>query len=515
MTDSIKKIVILGGGTAGWLTAGLLAAEHNVDSENGINIVVVESPNMAPIGVGEGTWPSMRDTLKKIGIKEGDFIRACNVSFKQGSKFTGWTYGAGESYFHPFTLPSEYGAINLASYWNQFKEQTSFANAVCAQQAVCELGLAPKQLTTPDYAYVLNYGYHLDSVKFSEILREHCVKVLGVEHQYANVICVNNDEDGYIRELRLDTEHSINGDLFVDCSGFKSLLLGEHCGIPSRDLSHVLINDSAIATQAHYQNTDDGIASCTVGTAQTSGWVWDIALPNRRGVGYVYSSAHASEVVAENTLRSYLKPGLGAAGAEQLALRHIKFKPGYRETFWYKNCVAIGLSAGFIEPLEATALVLVERSAQMLAEELPSTRHSMGIVARRFNTKFTRHWERVVDFLKLHYALSKRDDSDYWLDQRSQETIPDSLNDLLTLWGERPPWLGDDLARSELFPSASFQYILYGMRPDLCVDLDSRRSSPEQSAKALTLFQENQNKINKLIRGLQPNRALLEKISES
>ncbi|WP_339897359.1 tryptophan halogenase family protein [uncultured Gilvimarinus sp.] len=516
MTDTIKKIVILGGGTAGWITAGLLAAEHAVGSDpGGIQIVVLESPDVAPIGVGEGTWPSMRDTLKKIGINETEFIRTCNVSFKQGSKFVGWSVGQGEHYYHPFTLPSEYGAFNLAPYWSAHKDKVSFAGAVCAQEAICEMGLAPKQMATPEYAYVLNYGYHLDSAKFSELLRNHCVQKLSIEHQYANVVSVDNDVDGYIQALCVDTGSRVEGDLFVDCSGFKSLLLGEHFGIASKSLRKILVNDSVIATQAPYTDSSANLASCTIGTAQPSGWVWDIALPSRRGVGYVYSSAHASATAAENTVREYLEASLGAEKVAKLELRHIKFEPGYRKTFWHKNCIAIGLSAGFIEPLEATALVLVERSAQMLAEELPRSRQSMAVVSRRFNTKFTLHWERIVDFLKLHYALSKRADSDYWVDQRSSETLPDSLNDLLTLWRERPPWLGDEMARSELFPSASFQYVLYGMRPDLCVDMESRRKSSNENARALELFQENQNKINKLIRGLQKNRALLTKISNS
>ncbi|WP_049723291.1 tryptophan halogenase family protein [Gilvimarinus polysaccharolyticus] len=512
MSDNINKVVILGGGTAGWITAGLLAAMHDSEGDSGVEVVVIESPDVSPIGVGEGTWPSMRDTLKKIGVSESEFISSCNVSFKQGSKFIDWSYGQGESYYHPFTPPSEYGAFNLAPYWLQNKNHKSFSETVCAQPAICERGLAPKQIVTPEYAYVVNYGYHLDSSKFSKFLRNHCVNKLGVGHKIANVTHVVTADDGYINALGLDSEGPVEGDLFVDCSGFKSLLLGQHYGVENNSLSSVLINDRALATQVVHEEVDAEISSCTLGTAQKSGWIWDIALPNRRGIGYVYSSSHASSAGAEATAKRYILNDKSKDFVDQLEFRHIKFNPGYRKCFWYKNCLAIGLSAGFIEPLEATALVLVENSAQMLANEMPRNRTVMSVVARRFNQRFTQHWEKITDFLKLHYVLSRRDDSDYWKDHRCKDSVPDSLSDLLILWGARSPWVYDESARAELFPSASFQYVLYGMRPDDASQLMLGNYCSDKAGYAEEIFIKNQLRVNKLIGGLQSNRELLEKI---
>ena len=180
-----QTIVIVGGGSAGWLTAGIIAAKHSAPVEGGpgTRIVLLESPDVANLGVGEGTWPTMRDTLRRIGISEGDFLRSCDASFKQGSQFIGWHRGQAESYYHPFSAPSGYPNLNLAAHWQDSHSDISFGDAVCPQGRVCDHGLAPKQPQTPEYAFSLNYGYHLNAGKFVELLHRHCVDKLGVEHR--------------------------------------------------------------------------------------------------------------------------------------------------------------------------------------------------------------------------------------------------------------------------------------------------------------------------------------------
>lgn len=462
MNKTIEHIVVVGGGSAGWLVAGVLAAEHR------LRVTLVESPGIAPIGVGEGTWPSMRDTLRRIGVSESDFLRECDASFKQGSRFDRWVDGSdGDHYYHPFSLPQGYGDANLAAAWENAHRGTgvAFADLVGYQSALCRQGRAPKQPQTPEFAAVANYGYHLDAGKFGVFLQRHCTGKLGVRHLLAHVEEVVTQADGAfagdIAALRTREHGLIEGDLFVDCTGMASLLLGRHYGVPLVSQKEVLFNDSALALQVPYPAADHPVAAQTTSTAQSSGWIWDIGLPTRRGTGHVYSSAHISDDRAEAELRAYI----AATGGPQdpPAARKLSFDPGYRARFWERNVVAIGLSAGFIEPLEASALALVELSVSWIADDMPATRAQMDTVARRFNEAFLYRWERVIDFLKLHYVLSRRSDTPFWVDHHRPETIPVRLRELLALWRTRAPSHRDFYRIEEVFPSASYQYVLYGM----------------------------------------------------
>ena len=512
MSKPVTKVVVVGGGAAGWITAGIVAAEHDACRESGIDVVLIESPDVATIGVGEGTWPTMRETLRKLGISETDFIRTCDASFKQGTRFDRWhTGGTGDSYYHPFSLPHGYLKTNLAASWQALRERVSFADAVSAQSHLCARNLAPKQGATPEYAAVVNYGYHLDAGKFAALLQEHCTQVLGVEHILDHVTAVNPDAAGDIASVSSQAHGEIEGDLFIDCTGFAALLLGRHYEIPFVSRRENLFIDTALAVQVPYPDDTSPIASQTISTAQRSGWIWDIGLSSRRGVGYVYSSAHTTDEKAEAELRSYIEPGMGK-DAESVPLRKISINPGHRQKFWHKNCVAVGMAAGFLEPLEASALVLVELSAQMISEQLPATRDTMDIVAGRFNDKFLYRWDRIIDFLKLHYVLTKRTDSEFWVDNCRSESVPDSLQELLTVWRHHFPWLRDFDQVDEVFPSASYQYVLYGMGFRTEPAATTRRSINAEDAARL--FQENAEKTLKLLAGLPSNRDLISQIKE-
>jgi hypothetical protein len=294
-------------------------------------------------------------------------------------------------------------------------------------------------------------------------------------------------------------------DLFVDCTGLQSLLLGRHYQTPFLSQKHVLFNDSALALQVPYPTDDSPIASQTLSTAQSSGWIWDIGLPTRRGIGHVYSSAHTSDDRAEAELRQYVERVAGAAGMG--TPRKLTFEPGYRRQFWHRNCVAIGLSAGFIEPLEASALALVELSAAMLSDQLPATREEIDIVARRFNDAFTYRWERVIDFLKLHYVLSRRTDSAFWRDNAAPATIPDRLQELLLLWRHQPPSRYDLHRIEEVFPSASYQYVLYGMGFRPGPPATARRA--DDADRADEYFREAAALTGKMLAALPTNRELI------
>ena len=510
-SSAIKHIVIVGGGSAGWLTAALIAAEHQSALASGLQVTLIESPDIFPIGVGEGTWPTMRDTLRKIGVSETDFIRECDASFKQGSRFNGWINGREDDYyFHPFVLPQGYGETNLAAAWQQRHATIPFADLVSFQPHLCVHGKAPKQAMTPEYAAVANYGYHLDAGKFGMFLRKHCTGHLGIRHVLDHVVAINSHGNGSgdIASLQTKQHGALDGDLFVDCTGSQSLLLGQHFGVAFLSQKHVLFNDTALAVQIPYPDENSAIASQTISTAQDSGWIWDIGLPTRRGIGHVYSSAHTTDELAELALRNYLQQNGGPK--DIVTPRKLSFNPGYRQQFWQRNCVAIGQSAGFIEPLEASALAMVELSAAMLCDEMPATREAMEIVSRRFNEAFTYRWERVIDFLKLHYVLSQRHDSAYWLDNRKAESIPDRLKELLTLWRHRSPSRYDLFRIEEVFPSASYQYVLYGMgfqsEPNILI-----RDSDNITA-AEGYFRETATLTGKMLAALPGNRELIEHV---
>jgi len=503
----VRHIVIVGGGSAGWLTAGVIAAEHQAASGLGLRVTLIESPDIAPIGVGEGTWPTMRDTLRKIGVSEADFFRECDAAFKQGSRFNRWVTGADDDvYFHPFMLPHGWGDANLAARWQQQYSHIPFADLASPQPHLCAQGKAPKQAATPEFASVANYGYHLDAGKFGVFLRKHCLEKLGVHYVPDNVVGIESHPNGDIAALRTQTHGLLAGDLFIDCTGMQSLLLGQHYGVPLLPQQHVLFNDTALAVQIPYAREDAPIASQTSSTAQSAGWIWDIGLPTRRGIGHVYSSSHQSDDKAEQELRDYIVQTGGPADIPKP--RKLSFQPGYRREFWHRNCVGIGLSAGFIEPLEASALALVELSAAMLSDDMPATRESMDIVARRFNECFSYRWQRVIDFLKLHYVLSQRRDSAYWRD--NTERVPEQLAELLALWRHRPPSRSDFYRIEEVFPAASYQYILYGMGFRSALDEVTRRAEPQQLADGF--FREAGTLTGRMLAALPTNRELINHI---
>ena len=506
------RVVIVGGGTAGWLTAGIIAARHcsNNESTQDTEVILVESPDVKNLGVGEGTWPTMRDTLRQIGISERTFLTCCDASFKQASKFVGWSNGKNERYYHPFTAPSGYGGVSMAEHWSATAKDIDFESWVCAQGAICDKNLAPKLPQMPEYAFSLNYGYHLNAGKFVKVLHQHCVEKLGVKYIQGHVEQVLGAENDDIAEIVLTNGEHIPGDLFIDCSGFAAILIGKHFQIPFISKRDILFNDTALALQVDYASDDVPIASCTVATAQSSGWIWDIALQNRRGIGHVFASDFTNVERAQEALLNYVKNDPLLA-SKPLTPRTIKFNPGHRASFWHKNCVAIGVSAGFVEPLEATALVLIEKSAEWISQQLPRDPSAMSVLAKRFNALTLERWQEIIDFLKLHYLLSHRQDSEYWRAHHDPTSIPDSLQEALTLWRTQAPGLYETNQRFELFSSASKQYVLYGM--DFNTEQKPLGSLCQKEAALIKrLRNETLHSTEKLLSGLPTNRQFLSRI---
>ena len=513
------RVVIVGGGTAGWLTAGIIAAKHckveNSDdsSVQQTEVILVESPDVKNLGVGEGTWPTMRDTLRQIGISERTFLACCDASFKQASKFVGWLDGGHEHYYHPFMPPAGYGSVNMAQHWSATPKDLDFERWVCSQGTICEENLAPKTPQMPEYAFALNYGYHLNAGKFVKMLHQHCVEKLGVKYIQGHVEHVLPAENGDISEIVLAGGQHVSGNLFIDCSGFAAILIGKHYQIPFQSKQHILFNDTALALQVDHASEDVPIASCTVATAQKSGWVWDISLQSRRGIGHVFSSDFTDVEQAEEALINYVQNDPYLASG-QVNARKIKFTPGHRETFWHQNCVAIGVSAGFVEPLEATALVLIEKSAEWISEQLPRDRNAMTVLAKRFNQLTSQRWQEIIDFLKLHYVLTNRKDSEYWLAHQQVESIPQSLQEALALWHSQAPGLYETNQRFELFSSASKQYVLYGMNFHTGQELGEQTAQKEASL-VKRFRNETTHTTEKLLNVLSSNRQFLSALNKS
>ena len=354
-----------------------------------------------------------------------------------------------------------------------------------------------------EYKGQCNYAYHLDAGAFAELLKDHCKSKLGVEHVVATVENTVLTNDGAIQHIVASGVGEISADLFVDCTGFASLLLGKALDVPFVSVDDVLFNDTALAMHVPYEDIDSPIACHTIATAQNAGWIWDIGLTHRRGVGHVYSSDYLSDDEAEANLRKYL-----GVAAEGISARKINFKSGHRKQFWKKNCVAVGMSAGFVEPLEATAIMLVELSARYIAENLPADASLLPIAEKRFNQQMQYRWQRIIDFLKLHYMLTKRPEP-YWQAHVAEASIPESLKEDLAIWSYRGPTSQDFDSAIELFPAASYQYVLYGM--GFNPDFSKQSHLYRQHQQAEQIIKRNQQLTQQMLQTLPPHRDYIEK----
>ncbi|QDK35055.1 tryptophan halogenase family protein [Sphingomonas sp. IC081] len=452
---SSGRIVILGGGTAGWLAAAYLARTLGMR-----DVVLVESSRIGIIGVGEGTFPTIRTTLAGLGIGEAEFLTRADATFKQGVLFEGWATGA-DSYFHPFNMPVGGEDEALLPHWIAAAEdpaRPSWADAVTVQERLIRAGRAPKRPGDPDFSGPMNYAYHFDAARFADYLRDISIAA-GVTRIEGTVASAERAPDGDIAALMLTDGRRVAGGFFLDCSGFSALLIGKTLGAGFTSCADHLFNDRALALQLPYDCPDAPVRPYTLATAHDAGWTWDIGLSERRGIGYVYSSRHCSDEDAEATLRRYLGPQ-GAA----LAPRPLRFETGYRETQWIGNCVALGLSAGFFEPLESTGIMLIEAALKMIGDFLvPADQTARKAAARSFNRLMAARFEHIVTFLKLHYCITRRTDTAYWRDNTDPASIPESLQDMLLQWRRRPPSRFDFVVDLETFLPPSYHYILYGM----------------------------------------------------
>lgn len=502
-----RSILIVGGGTAGWLTAAYLAKALRIAEQSHLSITVLESPEIGAIGVGEATFPTIRGTLQFLGIDEARFIRQTSATFKQGIRFVDWgdspSEGRRHSFFHPFEAPFSTDGVSLAPYWLLQSETTRapFAEAVTIQARVADAQRAPKRPHESDFAGPLNYAYHFDAAKLAEVLAERA-RELGVRHLQGHVGQAVLDETGAIARIVSPEHGELTADLYIDCSGFRAELIGKALNAPFKSARPVLFADRAVACRAPYDRPDAPIQSYTVATAHEAGWLWDIGLSGARGVGCVYSSDHIDDDRAEAILRAYV-------GGAEVETRRLTFEAGYRQKQWIGNCVAVGLSAGFLEPLESTGVVLIEAAVAMIAELFPHT-GPVSAPARRFNELMAARYENIIVFLKLHYALSRRPER-FWRENTDPATIPERLQELLEQWRHRPPARFDFILDLETFAFFNYQYILYGM--GFPTDLADGADEFPDTAGAAKLFAKIRGFADRATQDLPSHRDLIAQIN--
>ena len=498
-----RRILVVGGGTAGCLTAAYLARFFG----GRIDVTLLESPDIGIIGVGEGAFPTIRTTLQFLGIDEMRFLRETSGTFKQGIRFDDWLYapapdGRRHRYLHPFEAPFQTDGMSLVPYWllQDSAMRAPFAEAVTIQHRVAERSRAPKRAGEGAYGGPLTYAYHFDAGKFVEVIAARAVE-LGVRHLRGLLTGVELGEDGRIARIRTQEHGALEADLYIDCSGFRAELIGKALGASFTSAKAILFNDRALACKIPHDRPDAPIDSVTVATAHPAGWTWDIALEGTRGIGCVYSSAHMRDEDAVDVLRGYI-------GHDRFTARTIPFESGYRPEQWIGNCVAVGLSGGFLEPLESTGVVLVEAAVAMIAELFP---HSGPIdaPARRFNALMAARYERIITFLKLHYCLSRREEP-FWRDNAAPASIPEPLADLLDQWRHRPPNRFDFLIDVESFAYFNYQYVLYGM--EYPTDLSAARTDFPDVAAADKLFARIRSFGDRASADLPSHRALIGEI---
>jgi tryptophan halogenase len=496
------KLVVVGGGTAGWLAASHLGSRFSKQIKNDeLDLILIESPDIPTIGVGEGTVPALRQTLKLFGITETELVQECEATFKQGVDFRDWQ-AVGHRYFHPFDYPY-ISNPDLTQNWYNGELFSTFSESLSAQHNLIECGKAPKRIIDPEFEGLASYAYHFDAVKLGALLARNGQQRLGITRRFATVTDVTVGARG-IENLVLDDGDILSPDFVVDCTGFGANLLSQlPNGQRFEDKSDVLLCDTALAVQLPIDSASD-LPSATVATARTAGWIWDITLSSRRGVGYVYSSKHQTEKSARAELNSYI-------GTDSPKARKIDMPVGYRYHAWIKNCATIGLSQGFVEPLEATGLWAFDAASRMLAELLPLNPAGFDVAGEAFNVNMRKMWEQVMEFVKLHYVLSDRAEP-FWQDNRSDETIPESLAEKLLKWKYRPVSSYDFPDKYTVFSMENYLYVLYGMG---FKHADMLPWEPSIVSDSAMLVDRMAKQRRELLDGLPSHRQLIDQIRRS
>lgn len=419
------KIVIVGGGTAGWMSAVALAS---IAKDNICTLTLIESDQIASVGVGEATLPHMKEFNDRIGINEADMMQQTNATIKLGIQFVDWG-SIGNSYVHPF---GKYGNQLGGSYFYQQwarAEKESLVKNIDSYSYAIECALQNRfEFPVTDSTYInstYSYAYHFDASLYADYLRK-LSQQKNVQRIEGKITQVHNSDAGSIKSVQLEDGRIIEGDFFIDCSGFRSLLLAQNIKSEFEDWSDWLVCDKAFAVPSEKTSP---ITPYTRSTAKKAGWQWRIPLQHRTGNGYVFSSNHISDDEAADSLLQGLD---GKALADP---KLIKFKAGRYKKSWVKNCLAIGLASGFLEPLESTSIYLIQVAIINFIKLFPQKSPDETVIDE-YNRMIDYEYERVRDFLILHYHLNQRNDSELWCYCRDMD-IPESLRKKIAIFQKR------------------------------------------------------------------------------
>lgn len=467
-----RKVVIVGGGSAGWMTAAYLAK-----ALGGVEITLVESPAVPIIGVGEATFSTIKLFFDFLELDESEWMPACDATYKLGIKFVNWT-GDGSHFFHPFQRYEVVDGYSLGEWWLKLKSREAQFDYSCfVTPALCNAQRSPRFLdgrvfdprvqshfprapesrssTLFNHRVQYPYAYHFDAALVARFLRGYAMR-RGARQVLDDVLDVGLREDGSISHIQTRQHGAIAGDLFVDCTGFRGLLINKALGEPFVSFSDSLLCDRAVALRVPVDTARAGINPFTTATALSAGWVWNIPLYSRIGTGYVYCSHFLDKDAAERELRAHLGPA-----AEGCEANHIQMRIGRCRNSWVKNCVAIGLASGFVEPLESTGIFFIQHGIEELVRCFPAHRPEDEVV-RAYNRQVGACIDGVRDFLVIHYRATNRADTEFWK-ATDHTLLPDGLVERLPLWSKRMPTDRNITPHFHGFESYSYSVMLLGL----------------------------------------------------
>ncbi len=465
-----KNVVIVGGGTSGWMTASYLRAAFG----DRISVTLVESKNIATIGVGEATFSTIRHFFDYLGLQEREWMPECHATYKLAIRFENWR-APGHHFYHPFERLRVVDGFPLTDWWLHNRPSDRFDRDCFVISWLCDAKRSPRYLSgalfeqdfeenTEGRAYRTTlseqgtqfpYAYHFDAALLARYLTRYATE-RGVRHVLDDVVDVRLDERGWIEHVVTKEHGDLAGDLFIDCTGFRGMLLNKALSVPFISYQGNLPNDRAVALRVPVDMAERGLRPCTTATAMDAGWIWTIPLYGRVGTGYVYAGDYCTPDEAESTLREFVGPA-----ADGLEANHIRMRIGRSERSWVNNCVAIGLSSGFVEPLESTGVFFIQNAVEQLVKHFPGEREDERL-RESYNRQVGNVMDGVREFLVLHYHAAARADNAYWKDA-SARPLPDGLAERMARWRVRLPDTESVFPHYHGFEPYSYTAMLLGL----------------------------------------------------
>ncbi|MFI0484319.1 tryptophan halogenase family protein [Actinomadura sp. 9N215] len=517
--NRIEDVVILGGGTAGWMTASYLAKAL----QGTVRITVLEAPAIPRIGVGEATIPNLHKTFfSYLGLSEEEWMRECNAGFKIAVRFVNWrTPGSGsprarplknrtDHFYHPFGLLPDCDQIPLSHYWLSKtlngETDTPFDYACFKEPPIMDAKRAPRWM---DGRPATRYAWHFDAQLVADFLKRFAIQRLGVVHVEDEMRDVRMDERGFLQALTTKSGRVLNGDLFVDCSGFRSLLINKAMGEPFLDMSDHLLCDSAVATAIPHDDATHGVEPYTSAIAMNAGWTWKIPTLGRFGTGYVYSSQFASQDEATADFCA-----LWGLDPTETKLNQIRFRVGRNRRAWVRNCVGIGLSSCFLEPLESSGIYFITASIYQLVKHFPDKRFD-PVLIDRFNREIESMFDNTRDFIQAHFHFSPRTDTAFWKANKELH-LADGIAEKIEMYSAgmpiNPPLTDEDSYYANFeeefrnfWTNGSYYCILAGLGFMPKQPLPVLRYKPDSITRAEPLFESVMERQRELIETLPTN----------